>query len=154
AGSQRPGPVLEWTPASPGPYRGQIEIDRHPVYPCAFRIGLRPQDLVDRRERFNFFFCLVVRTGATVDFVPLFTPSENGVKDAKIARRGPDRSALQREVRSGHPAFAAWMQRQSVIYRRAVSPRPFFDVGRMADGLYAVFPNDVVYLGGARSIVA
>jgi hypothetical protein len=58
AGRLRPGPVLEWTPASPGRFVAHVEAEGRRLGGVEIRVGLRPADLVERREAFNFFLGL------------------------------------------------------------------------------------------------
>ncbi len=142
AGKRRCGAIFEWTTASPGPYLAHIEVNGHRVQTVPITVGIRPHDIVERRESLDFFFCLIVRKGAKVTFLSLFAPAQQN-EDTRSEAQGPSSRSLRAKERSWRRA-----PRSSPVgapsvgnLRYGVLQKPFFEVGRVADGLYAIVPN-------------
>ena len=142
AGKMLRGPVLKWTPRSPGFYRVELRVGRRRVRRIV-TVGLRPADLVTRPQDFDSYFCFIVPNGHKVHFFPLLpksAPAQNG------------REGLQRELEERHPAFARLMAAHTRIYRNRVLPHPFVDPKSFRPGLYAICANDTCYLGSERRL--
>src|SRR5437016_1799612 len=57
------GPILEWTPRSPGVYTIILQVPESRSRTLEVVVGLKPQDLVDLREQLDYYFCLIARHG-------------------------------------------------------------------------------------------
>jgi hypothetical protein len=104
------GPVLEWTPRSPGIYNIILQVAGSRSWTLQVLVGLRPQDLVDLRDHLDYYFCLVARHGMKLHFIPLL--------ERDTAGEPPSREKLRREVEQHHPAFAELMRAHTSIYPR------------------------------------
>ena len=135
-----------WTPREPG---NQTLVVKGKTFlrKLVVRVGIRPNDLQVRRDALDHFLCLVIRQRAQLHFLPLLHAAERENKAPSL-----DRKQLAKEVASGHPAFARLMRAQSHLYHKHIRTGPFIDLNTAPSGLYAIFPNDAIYLGDTQAI--
>ncbi|MCX4993573.1 hypothetical protein [Streptomyces sp. NBC_00568] len=141
------GRLLDWTPRQPGRYRITATTGSGRSRSAWCDVGLRASDLVERADALSYYFCLVVRRDFTLHFIPLLAKDHES--DAT--------HTLSKEAEGGHRAFRALMASQAQVYGQQVLrriPALWHRTKRVQDGIYAVWPSGLTYLGSAPDIAA
>ena len=108
--------------------------------------GVHPKHLIENLDAYDdFFYAVTFRLAEKAYFLPL-------VPDRQRSDLAGLRNAALREMSANEPAYRAFAQSQDRIYACQTLQQPRFDPDRLAEGAYAVFSDEVLFLGTAQEL--